>query len=315
MTLDPALAPFLPVPLLGRIDDYPAFRATGLAGERALMEQVAEPGPDGGDRQVARIRVAGGEIDLAIHRPGARGRLPLHLYIHGGGWIAGSAFGASTQILAAERAAGAQCVVIAPDYRKAPAWRFPVALEDCLSALEWSLGHADALGIDPARVTVGGASAGGNLAAALALKVRDLGGPAIALQLLEIPTLDLHLGLPSHADPQLGTRYALHASDFRAMIEAYMGAAGDPLDAYASPLLAPSLVGVPPAAILVAEYDLLRDDGVRYQERLRDAGIRSELYLGRGLVHGSQAYTALTPAARAWRDVVLAALRAAHDTV
>lgn len=313
MPLDPALVPLVPVPPLGVIDDHPAFRARGLEQERAFIAQVAEPGPAAVTRTVETIPVPGGSIALAVFRPdGIPGPLPLHLYLHGGGWIVGSALGASTEVLARERAAGAGCVVVAVDYRMAPEHPFPTPLRDCRAGLAWALDHADRLGIDPRRFSVGGGSAGGNLAAALALLLRDEGAVAPRLQLLEIPTLDLTLGLPSHADPELGSRYALHADDFAGMVAAYLGTEGDAADPYASPLLAPDLAGVAPACVMVAEYDLLRDDGLRFHDRLRAAGVGSLLWRGDGLVHGSQAFTALLPGARAWRAEAIRVLRAAH---
>ncbi|GAB3681937.1 alpha/beta hydrolase [Saccharopolyspora sp. ID03-671] len=312
MPVDPALTPFLPFPSMPAELDIAAFRAQDEETGPALMEQVAEAGPAVAEHRIIEIPVTDGSIELAVYRPDASGPLPVHLYFHGGGWVAGSALSPATDVIARERAVGATCVTVAVNYRKAPEHPFPVALHDCQAALKWALDHAAELSIDPHVITLGGGSAGGNLAAALALKLRDENGPAIALQLLEVPALDLTMKLPSHSDPELRTRYALSGADAERMVPMYLGEDGDPRDPYASPLHAADVSGLAPAYIMSAEFDLLCDDGAAYAEKLQNAGVPARFSLQAGHVHGSSAFTKVMPSARAWREEALHVLRQAN---
>ncbi|MDX2939551.1 alpha/beta hydrolase [Streptomyces ipomoeae] len=312
MPVDPVLLPFLPIAPLPEDIDFPAFRAEEAAGDSALVNQVAEPGPDVAEHRVETIPVEGGTIEVAVFRPVADETLPLHMYVHGGGWVAGSGLSASTEIFARERAVGAHCVVIAVNYRKAPEHPFPIPLQDCQAALEWAIQHADELGIDTNMITLGGGSAGANLVAGLCLKLRDEQGPAIALQLLEVPPVDLTMSLPSYSDPDLGSKYALHRESVERVVRYYLGEDGDPTHPYASPLLADNHAGLPPAYLMPAEFDLLRDDGQAYADKLNKAGVPALSSLQRGHVHPSSAFTKIMPGARAWREEVLEVLRATH---
>lgn len=313
MPVDPVLTPFLPFPSMPADLDVAAWRAQEEATGPALIEQVAEAGPAVAERRVVEVPVTDGSIELAVYRPDVSGRLPVHLYFHGGGWVAGSGLSPATEVIARERAVGATCVSVSVNYRKAPEHPFPVALHDCQAALEWVFDHADELGVDPDVITLGGGSAGGNLAAALALKLRDENGPAIALQLLEVPALDLTMKLPSHSDPELRTRYALNGSDVERLVPMYLGADGDSRDPYASPLHASDLAGLPPAYIMSAEFDLLCDDGAAYAEKLQNSGVPARFSLQAGHVHVSSAFTKIMPGARAWRDEALDVLRQANN--
>lgn len=309
MPVDPFLEPLLGSlpPLPEVIDDFPAFRAQETAAGETLVAQLAEPAPEIGSRQVVAIPVDGGTIDLHLFTPLGTGPHPAHLYVHGGGWIAGSPRYQAVDITCAERAAGAGCVVVAVDYRKAPEHPFPAGLNDCYAALSWVTEHADEYGIRSDLITIGGGSAGANLAAALALKVRDEGGPQIALQLLEVPALDLTFGQPSNE--RFATGYGLTLAGARMSAHYYLAAPQDATHPYASPLLAPTLSGLPPAHIMSAEYDPLRDDGERYAERLAQAGVASAFSLQHGHIHISPAFTKTMAAARAWREEALTVLR------
>lgn len=313
MPLDPFLAPLMPLPSLPTpIENWDAFRVSGREQLETLTEQIMQPPPASVSSTRLQIPVEGGSILLVIHRPtAATGPLPVHLYFHGGGWTTGDADSGATAAFCAERAAGSECVVIAIDYRKAPEHPFPTALEDCHAALHWVVDHAAQERIDTARLSVGGASAGANLAAALCLKIRDEGGPEIGLQLLEVPALDLTLSLPSHSDPELGKDYALSRADVDRLIPLYLDGA-DVRHPYVSPLLAEDLTGLPPAHLMSAEFDLLRDDAEAYAQRLQAAGVPAVHTRGAGHVHVSPGFTAVIPAAQQWRDEVIARLVQFH---
>jgi acetyl esterase len=315
MPVDPFLVPILvdypQVP--EHIEDYPAFRAQEKAQTDGLVAQLAEPGPEVRERRRVTIPVDGGSIDLLIYQPDGPGPHPVHLYLHGGAWVVGSIDHSHIDITCRERCVGARCVVVSVDYRKAPEHKYPTALQDCAAALRWVVEHADELGARTDLVTVGGGSAGGNLAAALCLKTRDEAGPAIAFQLLEVPALDLTMTLSSHTE--YGTGYALARRDMELAREAYLPSLNQATDPYASPLHAPDLSGLPPAHIMAAEYDALRDDAVEYARRLTEAGVPVTHSLQSGHVHVSSVLTAAMESARAWREEALTVLRRVHAQV
>ena len=314
MPLDPFLETLLATlpPLPDEIDDFPAFRANENAAAEALVAQLVEPAPEIKSRQVVAVPVDGGTIDLHVFTPFGAGPRPAHLYVHGGGWIGGSAKHKAIDIICAERAAGAGCVVVAVDYRKAPEHPFPAGLNDCYAALLWVDEHADELGVRRDLITIGGGSAGANLAAALTLKVRDEAGPRLAFQLLEVPALDLTLGQPSHL--RFATGYGLTLAAGEMCVRYYLASPEQATSPYVSPLLAPDLSGLPPAHIMSAEYDPLRDDGERYAERLTEAGVPATFSLQHGHIHISPGFTKAMTAAQRWREVAVAVLRRAHLT-
>lgn len=313
MPVDPILTPLLPnlPPMPEEIDDFHAFRLQSAQGAEAMIGQLTEPAPAGAERRVVQIDVEGGSIDLHIFTPDDPGPHPVHLYLHGGGFIGGSIKEKFIDIVCSERAVLAGCVVVAVDYRKAPEHKFPAGLNDCYTALLWVHEHADELGIRRDLITIGGGSAGANLAAAVALKTRDQAGPRLALQVLEVPALDLTLTADSHR--RNATGYGLTAADVKACVGYYLTTPEDVQNPYVSPLLAPDLSGLPPAHITSAEYDPLCDDGQAYANRLREAGVPATFSLQHGQIHISPGLTKLLPAARTWREEVLTALRTAHQ--
>lgn len=308
MPLDPILVPLLQgyseTPLV--IDDYDAFRTRSRANVDGLIRQLAEPGPDVARVSDVELPVEGGSVTLRIYRPESDVPLPIHLYLHGGGFVIGSIFDLSTDITCRERAALAQQVVIAVNYRKSPEHKFPVPLNDCYAALQWAAEHATETGGSDV-LSIGGGSAGANLAAGVALKARDEQGPTLALQLLEVPVLDLTFRAPSYGE--FGSGYALSTWDIECARRDYLASDADRTHPYASPLDAPDLTGLPPAVIFGAEFDVLVDDGPAYAQRLRDAGVPARFLLREGQVHVSSSLTAILPAAREWRADVIGALR------
>ena len=226
---------------------------------------------------------------LAAGSPTAPARaLPVLVYYHGGGWTIGDLDTHDT--LCRQLANGSGCAVVAVGYRIGPEHRFPAAVDDCLAATRWVRGHAAALGLDATRFAVGGDSAGGNLAAVVALSARDAaaGGEAgdlrIAYQLLIYPATDQRRGAPSHA--QNGQGYLLTSDTMTYFHDHYIADPKQDLDWRASPLLHPDLSGLPPALVLTAGYDPLRDEGLQYAQRLSESGNRATHICFERQIHG-----------------------------
>ncbi|MCX5561385.1 alpha/beta hydrolase [Streptomyces sp. NBC_00038] len=245
------------------------------------------------------------EITVRVYRPeqAEQNTAGALLHMHGGGWWSGTLEDVDDRCR--HLADGAGIVVVSLAYRLAPEHPWPTAVHDALGALRWMVAHAARLGIDPARIGVGGESAGANIAAALALLTRDLNGPGLRMQLLEIPALDLTLSSPSRQTH--GAEYARNRDELTWCVEQY-AADHDVKDPLVSPLLAHDLTGLPPAVITAAEYDPLADDALRYAERLRQAQVPCTHTEYPGLLHGAHHMTALLPVAQRWQDDVVAAV-------
>ena len=244
-----------------------------------------------------------GVVPIRIYRPATDPPHPALVYFHGGGWVLGSLD--SADALCREITARASCAVVSVDYRLAPETKFPGAVDDAYASAEWVARSADALGIDRARMAVGGSSAGGNLAAAAALIARDRGGPAIVFQLLIVPVTDLRFATASHEEFSEG--YGLTRADMRWYAEHYVSAPGDADHPHASVLRAPDLRDLPPALVVTAECDPLRDEGEAYAERLGAAGVSAEAKRYPGMMHGFLGFTAqLEQAGRALDDIAIA---------
>lgn len=212
-----------------------------------------------------------GTIPLRLYRPigsTADARLPVLVYCHGGGWVIGDLETHDT--LCRELANGAGCAVVAVDYRLGPEHRFPAAVDDCIAATRWVRAHGAGLCIDPALLAVGGDSAGGNLAAVITIALRDAGDPPIAFQLLIYPATDMRRTAPSHTSN--GQGYVLTSDTITYFHDHYIDDAAHDLDWRASPLLHPDLSRLPPAFVLTAGFDPLRDEGLAYADALAAAG-------------------------------------------
>jgi acetyl esterase len=280
--------------------------------ERYFGRLVIRPGAPV-SRVVDRfIPVHGGRIAVRLwYPPGPSndGPLPLHVFLHGGGWVTGSIAGREPRCR--DLAAGVGCVVASVAYRLAPENTFPTAPEDCYTALRWLVDAASELGVDPTHVSIGGESAGGNLAAVVAVLSRDRGGPALVYQMLDVPATDLTMSQPSIEAK--GHGYMLEKPEMERYIGHYLPDGSDATDPMASPLFTENLTGLPPAAVTVAENDPLHDEGVAYAERLRTSGVPVELTELAGGVHPSFALTRLLPSARAHHDVCVRRLRSAFS--
>jgi acetyl esterase len=257
------------------------------------------PVPALGANHVVRVRV---------YTPDGVKPLPAHLYMHGGAFWLGSV--AEYDILTRWYAAKAGCVVVSVDYSLAPEHKYPTQVEECYAALVWLAESAETLGIDATRISVGGTSAGGSLAAAVTLMARDRSGPPIRFQLLEIPATDCGLDHPSVDEFAVG--YSLTREDIAEAIDFYLDDPSQADEAYASPLRAKDLADLPPTAILTCEYDPLRDEGEAYGARLREAGVPVATRRYTGHIHSSTYATRLMPSARRYLDDVRRALVAAH---
>jgi acetyl esterase len=226
-----------------------------------------------------------GQIPLRLYRPAGvpdAVRLPVYVYFHGGGWVIGDL--ESHDVLCRQLTAESGACVIAVDYRLAPEHKFPAAADDAWAATRWITAHATELGVDAGRLAVGGDSAGGNLAAVVALMARDAKGPSIALQVLIYPVTDVGSESKSYADFADG--YMLTRDSMRWFTAHYLGGKKDAQDWRVSPLRAPSLAGLPPALVITAGFDPLRDEGAAYATRLREAGVTVDYVAFGGMIHG-----------------------------
>ncbi|NEN05359.1 alpha/beta hydrolase [Diaminobutyricibacter tongyongensis] len=246
---------------------------------------------------------AAGGVPVRLYRPiGTNNPLPLHLYLHGGAFIFGSAFDGSLDADLADRAIESHCLVASVEYRLAPEYRFPTGIEDSYAALGALVEEADELGIDPTRTSVGGASAGGNFAAAVALLAQSRRSPVIGFQLLEMAGTDLTKSSNAWRNPAPDHDTTREAD--LALIDLYLSSVAQRADPLASPLFSPELSGAAPALFMNGELDPRRDECEAYAARLSDAGVPVVTATFAGVTHGG--ITA------EWRAYANAALGAFH---
>lgn len=291
-----------------RATNLPPYEQSTLQQARERMDMLAmleSPAEPVAVVRNERILGPGGELPIRIYAPQESSHSPALLYFHGGGWVIGSL--ESHDRLCRALCNAAHCVVISVDYRLAPEHKFPAAADDCEAAFHYVYKHAADLGIDPARIAVGGDSAGGNLAAVVTLRTRASGGATPAAQVLLYPATDHRHDTPSRRDFSDG--YLLTDAAMRWFSGHYLRSAADGHHPDASPAAAASLTGLPPAFILTAEYDPLRDEGEAYAERLQQAGVPVILRRCEGMIHGFLQLTQMVPAARPAIDEVAEWLR------
>jgi acetyl esterase len=308
--VDPSFSPILeaiasmPPPPPGN-DPVVAARA----GTGAMFVHPSPPDVIVEDRMVPGLE-GHADVPVRIYTPhGLDGPAGVLVFFHGGGFLAGSIDSHDGTVR--ELAVGAGCVAVSVEYRLAPEHPYPAALDDCLAALRWAAAHASEIGGDPARIAIGGDSAGGNLAAAVALRNRDEGGPSPVFQLLVYPVTDVGCATPSMTANATG--YMLTADSMRWMWATYLGeaAADAGSDPYASPAAAADLAGLPPALVITAEFDPLRDEGEAYGAALAAAGVPTEVVRYDGQIHGFFSMHALAPQSKVAIDVAAEALRRA----
>jgi acetyl esterase len=247
---------------------------------------------------------------VRLYRPesaAADAKLPALVYAHGGGWVFGNLD--SHDVLCAQFALEAGIAVFAIDYRLAPEARFPGAFDDVVAGLKWAADNGASVGIDPARLAIGGDSAGGNLAAAASIWARDNGGPKLHLQLLAYPVTDAVARAESYRRYEDG--YGLNATTMEWFFDHYTPDKGARGDWRVSPLRAASLAGLPPALVVTAGYDPLRDEGRAYAFRLQQEGTLADLVEFGGMLHGFLSSPMLLHGARRGTTLCAAALREA----
>jgi acetyl esterase len=268
------------------------------------------PRPDGVSVANRTIPGPGGPLPIRIYRPdkaAAETRLPALVYAHGGGWVFGNLD--SHDVLCAQLAIEAGIAVLAVDYRLAPETRFPGAFDDVVTALQWLAANGPAIGVDPAKLAIGGDSAGGNLAAAVAIWARDNKGPRLRLQLLAYPVTDITARSESYGSFADG--YGLNAATMEWFIDHYTPDRKSRDDWRVSPLKARSLANLPPALVVTAGYDPLRDEGRAYAWRLQQEGTVADLVEFGGMLHGFLSSPMLLHGARRGTSLCAAALREA----
>jgi acetyl esterase len=293
--------------MLARMEARPADWTVDSL-RRDYLERVAGSLPTRVDGVLIEDGELGG-VPVRIYRPDRRGDLAAHLYFHSGAFVVGSAFDGVQDAELATRARDADCVVFSVEYRLAPEHRFPAALEDCFTAAVALRENAADAQIDPRRISVGGASAGGNLAAGLSILTRERGGPEFILQLLEIVSTDMTMSSFAWRHPQVG--HDVDRDTARALQALYYSDLRDEVDPHISPLHAPDLRGVAPAYVMSAEFDPRRDECEAFVLRLRDAGVAAVASTGEGHIHGSHTLRAWGPAV-SWRAEANRALKAAN---
>jgi len=277
---------------------------------RALADTLATrftlPGPVECVVTEHRVPTRAGDVTVVSYRPPGNDRpRPAHLSIHGGGFVHGGVHELVNERLLRRRAVDSGFDHFAVEYRLAPEHPFPAGLEDCLDVLTWLSASAAELGIDADRIGVGGASAGGNLAALVAVNARDNGGPALDHQVLEVPAASLDI----IRDDSYRDYGALEdIGDLSLLRAAYLGTSG-PVDGWTAPADVPDLTGLPPVLVITAECDPLRDSGQAYAARLAAAGVAVEAWCAPGQAHGSAGITRTSATAREWQDRAAAFLR------
>jgi len=307
LPLHPAIRSMLDAEIPG-----PPFETFAVSDLRTLREAMMLRRPKRhepvGSIENRMLPGPAGEIPVRIYHPSVGiGPHPILAYFHGGGWVLGTLDTHDDVCRTLAHRSGA--LVVSVGYRRAPEHRFPAPLEDCVAAVRWCALRGAEIGGDGARVAVSGDSAGGNLAAAVALRFRDEGGPALALQVLVYPVTNFSFDTASYRECAVG--FGLTRGMMRYFWKSYLASPTDAGHPYASPLQAANLSGLPPALILTAQYDVLRDEGEAYAARLARAGVPARCTRYLDMNHGFVQLAALCEPALQGLEEVADALRTA----
>lgn len=289
----------------------PYHSVPAFVARRIYRDTRAALAPKPPEITEVKLLVFDGKLAVRAYRPVRDESLPALVFFHGGGWTIGDLD--THDVVCRQIALGARCAVFSVDYRLAPEHPFPAAVEDCFFAAQHVFSHSRELRIDAQRIAVGGDSAGGNLAAVVALMARDQGAPPLAYQLLIYPATDQRCELPSHE--RNGEGYLLTREAIRFFRAAYLPGPKAHIDWRASPLLAESHAGLPPAFVLTAGYDPLVDEGRAYAERLAVAGVEVAYSEYAGMIHGFVLFGGVLDTANAGLAECCERLRGAFEKV
>ena len=245
------------------------------------MSRTRDTGPEVAKVEDSQIPGPGGDIPIRVYTPSGTGPFPVLVWFHGGGWVMGNLD--STDGTCRRLTLGAQCVVISVDYRLAPENKFPAAAEDGYAAIDWIAKNGATINADGSRLAVGGTSAGGNLCAVVSLMARDRGGPPLVLQIMIVPVTDHNFDTTSYMEKAEG--YWVTRKWMMYFWDLYTRDEDDTKNPYAAPMQAKDLSGLPPALVMTAEYDPLCDDGARYAERMKQAGVPTTYICYPGTIH------------------------------
>jgi len=283
MALDPDMKVLLDQMAAAKLQSFHQMTPAAAREQMTRRVSAGDPVPIGRveDRMIPGPN---GEIPIRTYTPEGTGPFGALVYFHGGGWVVGNIEMTDQPCRMITKAAG--CVTVSVDYRLATEHRFPAGPEDCYAATKWVSDNAAALGCDASRIAVGGTSAGANLAAAVSLMARDHGAPKIGYQLLVYPATRRELDTPSHKQFATDGYYILSRADMEWFWGHYLANEADAANPYACPARAKSLGGLPPALVITAEFDPLRDEGEAYAARLREEGVATVLKRYDGVTHG-----------------------------
>jgi acetyl esterase len=310
MSLDPQVEELLrEIAELG----YPALEDCTPQEARKLLASRIDGFSETGDIAISRDGVVPAEelpgdlqaIPYRVYRPSDEPVLPALVYFHGGGWVIGDLDTHEGICRALANSAG--CAVFSVDYRLAPEHKYPAAADDCYAFTRWLAENSEAQGVDPGKIAVGGDSAGGNLAAVVALMARDSGSPSLCCQLLIYPVTDYSYETESYLENAEG--YGLTLAGMTWFWNHYLARESDGGESRASPIQAETLEGLPPAYVITAGFDPLRDEGDAYAARLIEAGVPVELDRYEGMIHGFCVYLGRLDQAGISVDRMSAALR------
>ncbi len=282
MTLDPQAKAFLEAMASS---GAPPLSTLNVEQAREMFRGMAAFGGEIEDVKKVEdhlIHVEDGEFKVRLYTPNGTGPFPIFVYFHGGGYVVGDID--LVDRLCRSITNRAETIVISVDYRLAPEHKYPVAVNDGYAAIKWAYNNATSFNGDPARMAVGGDSAGGSLAAILSLKAKNDNGPKLTAQVLIYPMTDF--ACESQSFDENGTDYNITTSDIRWFNSHYLSSDADIEDEYLSPLRSNNLADLPPALIITAQYDPLRDDGARYAEKLKENGNVVEYKCYEGMIHG-----------------------------
>ena len=287
----------------------PALSDMPVADARAMYRMMRPAAPDLAVGRVDDRSIDGpaGAIPLRIFTPAGQGPFPIFVNFHGGGWVIGDL--ETADAISRELCDRVGCIVVAVDYRLAPEHRFPAAVDDCYAATKWVAANAHAIGGDARRIAVGGESAGGNLAAVVSHLARDRGGPALCFQLLAYPVTDANLDTGSYRSNAEG--YLLTRATMDWFWNTYAPNARDRANPLATPLNAKNFAQLPPALVMTAEFDPLRDEGEAYSKKLKAAGVPVDYVCFDGLIHDFLAMSRQLSAVKPAADKAVASLKAA----